>query len=150
MPYAATEPIRQPIEPARATNIKLSPEFTPANNLPVTIITPARGITISLGRGIQQLSITIASTIPARPAVTYRLVINVVIESVRCANKKPTSFALLCICLSDTNIFCAKGLEPVVQNPRFMNYWKKSGGGKPRQVRPASTRFLLFLMLQEP
>jgi hypothetical protein len=37
--------------------------------VPLAIMTPARGMTISLGSGIQQLSIAIARMIPAKPVV---------------------------------------------------------------------------------
>jgi hypothetical protein len=44
--------------------------FTPFRILPLAIMKPAIGITISLGRGIQQLSMAIARTMPNRPVDT--------------------------------------------------------------------------------
>ena len=88
--------MRHPTAPARATSMIARTGLTPAKMVPLTTITPARGMTISLGRGIQQLSIAMANTIPAKPVVAYRLVINVVIESVRCVKNKIASFDHLC------------------------------------------------------
>jgi hypothetical protein len=51
--------------------------------LPLASIIPAIGITISLGRGIQQLSIAMARIMPSRPVETYRFVIRVISESVK-------------------------------------------------------------------
>src|SRR5579872_185055 len=56
------------------------------------MMTPARGMTISLGKGIRQLSSDIASTIPASPVVAYKCRITVVIAVVIFCNKK-ASFA---------------------------------------------------------
>jgi len=55
--------------PARATTMIATQGFVPRKMVPLAIMTPARGMTISLGKGIQQLSIAIASTIPAKPVV---------------------------------------------------------------------------------
>ena len=90
------EPTRHPIAPASATSMMASTGLTPAKMVPLTTITPASGMTISLGRGIQQLSIAMASTIPAKPVVAYRLVINVVIASVRWVKNKIASLDHLC------------------------------------------------------
>src|SRR5579885_1761361 len=51
---------------------------------------PASGITISLGKGMQQLSIAIASTMPRYPKVTYQFLIRsvivcVILAAIRCS-----------------------------------------------------------------
>jgi len=63
--------------------IKPTQRFVPGRILPLASIIPAIGITISLGSGIQQLSIAIAMTMPSRPVETYRFVIKVVSASVK-------------------------------------------------------------------
>jgi hypothetical protein len=75
--------MRQPTAPANATRTRPSPRLVPGRSLPLASIIPAIGITISLGSGIQQLSIAMARTIPSRPVETYRFVIRVISESVK-------------------------------------------------------------------
>jgi hypothetical protein len=75
--------MRQPTAPANATRTSPGKRLVPERILPLASIIPATGITISLGSGIQQLSIAMARTMPSRPVETYRFVIRVVSESVK-------------------------------------------------------------------
>lgn len=81
--------------PAAATRMRPTQGFVPRKMVLLAIMMPARGMTISLGRGIQQLSIAIASTMPASPVTAYRCMMNVVSVLVRFVNKNLASFAFM-------------------------------------------------------
>src|SRR5712691_11344319 len=108
MPYAVTEPIRFPVAPAKATRSKVIQGGTPPKIVPLATITPARGMTISLGRGMQALSIAIASTMPAKPVVAYTCD-----QSRECIGQlcehKNSLLRFLCYWLI-SNIFCERKL----------------------------------------
>src|SRR5258707_1197856 len=95
MPWATIEPTRHQREPARATSITPSKGLIPPTIFPVTSMTPASGITISLGKGIQQLSRAIASTMPTRLVCIYTLVTTFVRDVVISARYTLASFKRL-------------------------------------------------------